>query len=112
VALTSLTTLAQRVGAANGAARVGAGRVVLTTRQDANTIASGAVVSSDQPAYLIELEGTFTLTTAHAPKGQAVPQGRYLTMVVDAATGLILDTGITGHAVDLSALGPVADMAI
>jgi hypothetical protein len=94
-----------------GATSVTLSQAVLTTRQQANTIASGAGVNSDQAVYLVQDQGHFTALNASVPQGQGSPVGHYLTFTVDASSGAVLDWGVSENQGNLSALGPVTSLS-
>jgi hypothetical protein len=108
----SLTALSKSMAAAANDSTVKVAGVVLTTRQDANTVASGAGVNSNQAAYLVQIQGKFTALNARMPAGHSSPTGAVLTFVVDASTGLVLDSGVSDSSIDLSALGPVTPLSL
>jgi len=83
------------------------GDAVLTTRQAAVTATSGDVVNTNQPAYLVQLQGHFTALGASVPPGAKLPTGTYLMFIVDASSGLVSDWGVSDRKADLSALGSV-----
>lgn len=95
---------------ATGASAVNQSSAVLTTRQQANAVASGAIVSSDQPVYLVQLHGQFTALHASVPQGHQLPVGHYLTFTMDADTGAVLDWGLSENTSNLAALGPVVSL--
>ncbi len=81
---------------------------VATTRQEANTADFGGVVDSNQPSYLIVEHGHFSDPAALPPGSTAAPpSGSVLTLVVDAQTGQILDTGIMSGEPNMASLGAV-----
>jgi hypothetical protein len=81
--------------------------VVLTTRQTSqDLVAGGDVVLSDQPVYLVQMEGEFT--APRHPQGVDAPTGTTLWFVVDVATGEQLDMGVGPQSQDLSTLGGVS----
>jgi hypothetical protein len=77
------------------------------TRQQANTVASGDRVPGKRWSYLIAERGSFVLKDAPAPQGAPAPRGTVLTIVVDAATGMQTDIGVSNRYPDLAALGAV-----
>ena len=77
------------------------------TRHRANLVDSGDIVPGRQRSYLIAERGRFLFTDAPTPSGARAPTGSVLTLVVDASTGEITDTGLSNHYPDLTALGPV-----
>lgn len=112
--------LAQRAAAAalisSGARGPVSGSFVQTTRQAANSLASGEVGGSDQPAVLVKLRGTFSPTGL---RGGLVPSSSQPaqvwhteTLVVDAATGAVTDAGFDDSNPDLSVLGTVGALPV
>ncbi len=83
------------------------GDAVLTTRQVAVTATSGSLVNTNQPAYLVQLQGHFTALDASVPSGAKLPTGTYLIFIVDAAGGSVTDWGVSNRKADLSTLGSV-----
>lgn len=84
---------------------------VATTRQAANQIDSGAVVDSNQPAYLIVERGNF-IDHADAPPNAAAapPSGSVLTIIVDQQTGQVTDYGVSNNVPAIANLGPVSSL--
>ncbi|MCL2534963.1 MAG: hypothetical protein FWE39_12445 [Nocardiaceae bacterium] len=82
-------------------------QAVLTTRSGAAHLI-GAEVPDDTPAYLIQVEGTFSTDWMHRPGGVEVPPTvtGAVTVVVDAHTGAAGGVG-TNPPLDLATLGPV-----
>lgn len=78
------------------------------SRAQANRVASGAVVSGDEPSYLVVARGRFSGGNAPRPSGAAGFGGSVLTIVINAATGQVTDTGLGDRVPDLAALGQVA----
>jgi hypothetical protein len=111
--LPALGTLAQSMATSAGGSAIGSASAVLTTRQQANLVASGALVDSNQPVYLVQLVGAFTAPSARAPSSDSsVPSGKYLTFVVDASDGSVLDWGVSNQSGALSTLGPVSQLSV
>jgi hypothetical protein len=110
-AANTLVAMSRTMVASAGGTNVTQSEAVLTTRQQANTVASGAAVSSDQPVYLVQVQGLFTALLARVPKGHAPPSGQYLTFTVDAASGALLDWGVSGNKANLFTLGPVTGLS-
>lgn len=82
----------------------------LTTRAEANSVASGEIVPGTNGSYLIAERGQFKATNAPIPSGAPIPQGSVLTLVVDATTGEVTDSGISDNYPDMSSLGGVTDL--
>jgi hypothetical protein len=68
-------------------------------------------VNTNQPAYLVQLQGQFTALDASVPPGQSLPTGTYLDFIVDASGGSVTDWGVTNRKANLSALGSVIALA-
>lgn len=77
------------------------------TRYEANRIASGEIVFERAWSYLIAVRGRFTLTRASRPQGARAPHGTILTLVVNAGSGRVTDSGVSDRYPGLAALGPV-----
>jgi hypothetical protein len=84
---------------------------VLTTRAKALTSATPGdfVPGGDTPVFLVTMRGHFTATTASRPPGAAAPAGSYLSIVLDARTFQVLDSGLSPSPPPVSpaSLGPV-----
>lgn len=86
-----------------------------STRGEANLVAMGAVVPSEEKSYLIVIRGHFVDPIYYPP----IPPGydvssqpstmKYsvIALVVDAATGRITDSSHSDNVPDLARLGPV-----
>jgi hypothetical protein len=59
--------------------------------------------------YLITMKGSFTAYDASTPPGVAAPTGHYLSLVVNARSFAVTDTGLSPHppSVSPASLGPV-----
>ncbi len=81
---------------------------VQTRRKAANAALSGDIVDTDQRVDVILATGNFD-ASAWGPPGRKGPpiDGKILSLVIDDATGGILDTGLSKSKPDLSRLGPV-----
>lgn len=77
------------------------------TRRRANLIASGDQVPGRRWSYLIAERGHFVLKNPTQPLAARAPRGSVLTLVVDASTGKITDSGLSNRYPHLTALGPV-----
>lgn len=78
------------------------------TREKANLVDSGDVVPGRQWSYLIAERGHFIFKDAPGPPGAPVPTGSVLTLVVNARTSQITDSGLSDRYPGLAKLGPVA----
>ena len=81
---------------------------VESTRAAAAKVVSGAVLSPDQTqsVYAIQVHGRFTARLASTFSGQP-PAGTVMTVIVDEATGVVLDFGLSDVDANLAALGTV-----
>lgn len=78
------------------------------TRFEAVWIGSeGDIVFAWNWSYLIAIRGHFTLTGASRPPGAPPPTGSVITLVVDARTGQVTDSGAVNHYPHLAKVGPV-----
>lgn len=97
-AVPQLTTLARRAARANGDPAPVWATAVLTTRAKALTSATpGDSVPGDTrtQVFLVTMLGRFTAYDSSPPAGAALPTGRYLSVVVDARTLVVLDIGLS-----------------
>ncbi len=106
VSHSALAAVALREAAAAGDGSVNFAEAVLTTRRRAEALL-GAGIVSNEPLYLVEIQGRFTLLDATGPPGARPPQGDYLTFTFDPTTNLVPDLGLSDQSVDLSVLGAV-----
>ncbi len=112
ITVTTLTVLARTMAAGADDPSVTLGEAVLTTRQAAVTATSGDLVNSNEPSYLVQLQGNFTALGASVPPGAKLPTGTFLTFIVDASTGHVTVWGVSNRKADLSALGPVIALSV
>jgi len=83
------------------------------TRFAANLVASGDLVFGWAWSYLIAVRGHFVLNQARGPSGTPVPsgaptrRGSVMTLVVNASTGQVTDSGVSDRYPHLAKLGPV-----
>ena len=79
---------------------------VLGWRSRAARLVSSA---GDVPVFLVTMQGNFVATAASRPPGAAAPVGSYLSIVVDARTFQVLDSGLSPSPPPVSpaSLGPV-----
>jgi hypothetical protein len=77
------------------------------TREKANRIDSGDIVPGQGWSYLIAERGHFVLNDAPRPFGAPAPKGSVLTLIVDAVTHQVTDSGVSNRYPDLAKLGPV-----
>jgi hypothetical protein len=82
---------------------------VLTRRQAANEVVSGASVNSNQPVYLVVVKGSFTVARP-GPTASGFMRVPVLTYVFDARTGRETDGGFGRLFPDLSRLGTVHNL--
>jgi len=115
-AVSRLTGIGGRAAAVNGDTAPSWMTAVLTTRARALASATpGDFVSGagDAPVFLVTMRGHFLATAASRPPGAAAPVGRYLSIVVDAQTFQVLDSGLSPSPPPVSpaSLGPVTYLA-
>jgi hypothetical protein len=77
------------------------------TREKANLVDSGDVVPGRQWSYLIAERGHFVFKDEPGPPGARAPTGSVLTLVVNARTSQITDSGLSNRYPDLAKLGEV-----
>lgn len=77
------------------------------TRCNANRIASGGCVGGSRWSYLIAESGHFIADGASIPADASLPHGTVITLVVNAATGRVTDSGISNRYPRLAKLGSV-----
>jgi hypothetical protein len=77
------------------------------TRYAANSISSGDRVPGSAWSYLVAERGEFVAESASRPAGVSAPRGSVITLVVNATTGRVSDSGISNHYPRLDKLGPV-----
>jgi hypothetical protein len=116
VAIPRLAVIGGRAAKASGDAAPLQMTAVLTTHAKALTSATpGDFVSGagDVPVFLVTMRGNFVATGASLPPGAAEPAGRYLSIVVDARTFQVLDSGLSPGPPPVSpaSLGPVTYLA-
>jgi hypothetical protein len=106
-----LAALAQRSSQVNGDDAPTGVQYVETTRARAVALA-GASPRGASRVYVLQLRGHFNGAYASVPAGHRAPAGNTLTIVVDAATGVVTDAGLTNAPVDLARLGTVANLSV
>ena len=111
-----LTAIGGRAASANGDPAPMWMTAVLTTHAKALTSATpGDFVpgAGDVPVFLVTMRREFVACAASRPSGAAAPDGRYLSIVVDARTFQVLDSGLSPSAppVPPASLGPVTYLA-
>jgi hypothetical protein len=82
---------------------------VLTRRQAANEVLSGASVNSNQPVYVVVVKGSFTVARP-GPNASGFMHVAVLNYVFDARTGRETDGGFGRVLPDLTRLGRVHDL--
>jgi len=112
VTVTTLTVLAKEMASGADDPNVTVGDAVLTTQQAAVTATSGSLVNTNQPAYLVQLHGHFTALGASVPAGAKLPTGTYLSFIVDASSGSVIDWGVSSRKANLFALGSVIALSL
>jgi hypothetical protein len=111
-AVPRLTAVARRAARVNGDPAPAWAAAVLTTRAKALTSATpGDFVpgAAGSQVFLVTMLGRFTAYNSSPPAGAALPAGRYLSIVVDAGTFQVLDSGLSAKPppVAPASLGPV-----
>ena len=81
--------------------------VAASDHQAAELVLSGAVINDHAPVYVIKMTGGPFTATFH-PRQAAAPQGKFLTVTVDATTHRVTDVGFVDEEPDLSRIGPEA----
>jgi hypothetical protein len=114
-AIPRLTLIADRAAKASGDAAPAWMTAVLTTHAKALTSATPGdfVPGGGVRVFLVTMRGHFVANGAPGPSGAAAPTGRYLSLVVDATTFLVLDSGLSPAPPPVSpaSLGPVTYLA-
>jgi hypothetical protein len=110
--ISRLTVIGSRAAKADGDAAPLWMTAVLTTHAKALTSATPGDFVPDAdgvPVFLITMRGHFAATAASRPPGAAAPAGSYLSIVVDARTFEVLDSGLSPSPPPVSpaSLGPV-----
>jgi len=111
-AISRLTVIGSRAAKANGDPAPVWMTAVLTTRAKALTSATpGDFVpgAGGVLVFLVTMRGHFAANAVSRPRGAAAPTGRYLSIVVDARTFQVLDSGLSPSPPPVSpaSLGPV-----
>jgi hypothetical protein len=100
----SFAALARHASLVNGDSAPRNVQYVKTTRSRAAAFTGGRA-AKDGPVYVIQLHGHFNGAYASVPPGHKRPSGTIMTIVVDAASGLVTDAGISDASPGLSVLG-------
>ncbi len=116
-AVPRLTAIAASVARSDGDPAPSQVTAVLTTHAKALTSATpGDLVpgSGGVRVFLLTMQGRFTATDATGPPGSKAPTGRYLSLVVDAATFQVTDFGLSPKPPPVSpaSLGPVTYLTV
>ena len=93
-----LTVIGNRAAIADGDAGPSWMTAVLTTHAKALTSATPGDLTpggGGVPVFLLTMRGHFAATAASRPPGAAAPTGSYLSIVVDARTLQVLDSGLS-----------------
>jgi hypothetical protein len=109
--ISRLTVIGSRAAKADGDAAPSQMTAVLTTHAKALTSATPGDLTpgGGVPVFLLTMRGHFAATAASRPPGAAAPAGSYLSIVVDARTLQVLDSGLSPSPPPVSpaSLGPV-----
>jgi hypothetical protein len=116
-AIPRLTAIAASAAKANGDPAPSQTTAVLTTRARALTSATpGDFVpgSAGVRVFLLTMRGQFVAADVSRPSGAAAPRGRYLSLVVNAATFQVTDFGLSPKPPPVSpaSLGPVTYLTV
>jgi hypothetical protein len=103
----TLESQAGRLAAENGGTVPSTADVVLTTRQAAMDVEGGDIVDSDQPVYMVQMQGEFVVNTASYPSGVEAPTGSVLSFLYDPEAARLMDWGVGEQSADLASLGEV-----
>jgi hypothetical protein len=104
--LTELRGLALHASAVAGVASPKAIHVVAAAdHQEAELVLSGATINDHAPVYVIEVTGGPFTALSH-PQGVSAPQGKFLTLTLDAKTHNLTDVGFVDEEPDLTKIGP------
>lgn len=95
---------------ANGGSVSSSAEAVLTTRQASQDALGGDIVDSDQPVYLVQMEGRFVANAAPRPYGADAPTGTTFWFLYDPAEDVTLDWGLGDQPADLTQLGEVFEI--
>ena len=83
---------------------------VLTTRQASLDALGGGTVDSNQPVYLVQMEGRFVANSAPRPNGADAPTGTTFWFLYDPAAEMTLDWGLGEQRADLTQLGEIVEI--
>jgi hypothetical protein len=111
-AIPRLTAIGSRAAETSGGTAPLQMTAVLTTHAKALTSATPGDFlpgPGDIPVFLVTIRGRFTASAACLPPGAAAPAGTYPSIVVDARTFQVLDSGLSPSPppVPPASLGPV-----
>jgi hypothetical protein len=110
-AVKTLTAIADSFAKNDGDAHPTSISAVVTTHAKALASATPGDITENLRAtvYLITMKGQFTGYMASVPYGQPLPKGRYLSIIIYAATMKVADWGLSQPAPQVSSasLGPL-----
>lgn len=112
-AVPGLYKIASAMASWNGdASAVGSAVAVASSRENALAVITrpGVTAFSDEPVYVVTMTGHFVGEYASVPPGQPLPTGTVLHFTVAAATGDLLDWGISDRPDGLGVLGPTTSL--
>lgn len=113
--LAGLTRLAEQAASEQGAA-VRSATVVRSTRRAANLALGGDIVNTDAGesvwAIVVVAKAPFVCRSCSAPAGAKPPQGTVITLVADAKSLTVVDSGIVDSAPDLASLGTPVSLPV
>lgn len=83
--------------------------VAASDHQEVESILSGATIDDHAPVYVITITGG-PFTSRRRPPDAPAPQGKVLTLTIDAATHRLTDVGFVDVVPDLSKIGSPIDL--
>jgi len=105
--LVAIRAKALEFAAANGDSSPSVLRAVAGTRNAVvKATMRGATVDTDQPVFVVEIQGDFVAHGASVPPGHPQPRGSHLLLVFDADDLELTDWAVTRMPTDLSVFGP------
>lgn len=110
--LAQLRDISLRIASNTGDSHPTSGRVWATSRSRATMLLDETRADTDQPSYVIVLNGNFAATDAPHPAGAPVPTGSVLTLVLDPSSGEITDFGVHKFSPDMTSVGPGTDLGV
>ncbi len=112
IQLTKIRSMALAVAAWADDPHPTSGRVWSTTRRVANRLAMDANVDSDQPVFVVVLQGNFSDASAPLPEGATARRYPVVVNVWDPERNVGTDFGLRFNDPSLTALGSGIDLRI